>query len=74
MVGINSAGSATNVRRMRRETVLTRFLGEAQDTPLQTRRSAFQIDAVLRVFYLLPRSWQRIRDSNPCTGLERAVS
>ena len=34
MVGIRSAGSAAKVRRMRREIVLTRFRGDAQDTPL----------------------------------------
>jgi hypothetical protein len=34
MVGIHSAGSAANVRRLRRETVLTRFRGDAQDAPL----------------------------------------
>jgi hypothetical protein len=33
MVGIHSAGSAASVRRMRRETLLTRFRGDAQDTP-----------------------------------------
>jgi hypothetical protein len=33
MVGIHSAGSAAHVRRMRRETVLTGFRGDAQNTP-----------------------------------------
>jgi hypothetical protein len=33
MVGIHRAGSAANVRRTRRETILTGFPGDARDTP-----------------------------------------